>query len=114
MQFENLTGKTITDVNVLDEEIVFYLSTGEKLRMYHEQDCCESVYISDIVGDWDDILFHEIKSAQESTGEIPDAYESGTWTFYRIFTSRGDISIRLNGESNGYYSESVSFEHISK
>ena len=112
MGFEILTGKIITDVDVRDDEIIFVISTGEKFKMYHEQECYEDVYISDIVGDWGDILHHTIKSAQESTGNILDACESGTWTFYRIFTSRGDISIRWNGESNGYYSESVDFIHI--
>ena len=123
MKFEDLVGKTIQSISGATEggkAIVITLTSGEEYVMYHEQDCCESVNINDIEGDIEDLIGTPITMAEEARncedlfekGPVdPDEYEqrSFTWTFYRLATVRGYVTIRWFGESNGYYSESVTF-----
>ena len=84
--------------------------------MYHEQDCCEYVRVYDINGDVDDLLNSPITQVEEVTSsedemELNDP-DSFTWTFYKFATIKGYVTIRWLGESNGYYSERVSFKQI--
>ena len=115
--FSDLLGKTLTSAKLggNDDEIVFVLDDGSACRLYHRQNCCESVFVESIVGELDDLVGSPITMADESSGEIKLAdnqYGSGTWTFYKLATARGFVDIRWKGESNGYYSESVDFEYF--
>jgi hypothetical protein len=112
-----LTGKTLRAVENRGREILFAAATGERYRMWHEQDCCESVSVEDIVGDLDDLIDSPILLAEDVSSESPvtrrDPYgDSETWTFYRFRTQKGTVTIRWYGSSNGYYSESVSFARV--
>lgn len=114
-----LIGKILTEIKINEEEneIIFVCNDNSKYRMYHEQDCCENVYIEDICGDIKDLLEVPIAIAEEVTSnenpKDPEYVESFTWTFYKLATNKGYVTIRWYGESNGYYSESVSIEKIS-
>jgi hypothetical protein len=107
-----LLGKTLTEVtgSVQSEEIIFTTDTGDKYKMYHRQDCCESVYVETslvICRIW---LVIPFSSADESTGKMTSrmvTVNHHTWTFYRLATIRGSVVIRWYGSSNGYYSETV-------
>ena len=55
-KYEEIIGKTLKSVKVndtgensTDDEIWFEFEDGETYRMYHQQDCCESVTINDII-----------------------------------------------------------------
>ena len=115
MNISDILGKTFTKINVSDDTINFLSSDGRKYVMYHDQDCCEHVYIEDICGNIDDIKNSPILQAEESSssnGENLKGDESFTWTFYKIATIKGSLTIRWYGSSNGYYSEGVSFEEV--
>lgn len=121
-QFSDLVGMTLVAVLVQqdhateDDEIVFLTDAGRRFRLYHPQDCCEHVSINDIEGDVSDLVGTPITLAEEASSgsaERPEySDESWTWTFYRIATAKGFVTIRWFGTSNGYYSESVYFAEV--
>lgn len=78
----------------------------------HQQACCESVYIEDVVGDINDILNSPILRAEERTDDGRGEASATQWTFYELATIKGSVTIRWYGMSNGYYSVSVTFERV--
>jgi hypothetical protein len=107
-----MLGKTFVQVtgSVGGYEMLFETATGERFMFAHQQDCCESVDINDIVGDLQDLCGEPLLVAEEVKGATePDEehYESYTYTFYKFATRKGYVDVRWLGESNGYYSESV-------
>jgi hypothetical protein len=126
MNFENMIGITLKEVNINDDdycgdEIIFTDINDEQYRQYHSQDCCENVQVEDICGDIRDLIGTPITIAEEVVGcdsalegyqKDRDFCESYTWTFYKLGTNKGSVTIRWLGESNGYYSESVTFHKV--
>lgn len=94
-----------------DPELDFITDTGRKFRMFHRQDCCESVYLEDVIGDLEDLLntpiveaYVEDSSDMGALEKYEDAFE---WTFYRLRTIKGTVTLRWYGSSNRYYSTDV-------
>lgn len=121
VKFEELKGKTLTNIKgkVGDEIMVFTADNGDKYQMFHSQDCCESVGVEDIVGNLEDLIGSPILQAEEVVSsenpegvKIPKYQDSFTWTFYKLATIKGYVTVRWYGKSNGYYSESVTFKKV--
>ena len=115
IDFSSLLGKVMKEVDVGSNNIKFVTVDGEVYNMYHCQDCCESVSVESVVGDVQDLIGVPLLVAEESSSgenpegaEVSEYQESFTWTFYKLATIKGYVDIRWYGESNGYYSESVS------
>lgn len=108
-----MVGKVLVSVENRGDELVFTPDNGKKYKLYHHQNCCESVSIEDVIGDLNDLIGSPILMAEEVTsGENPaditkEDQCSFTWTFYKLATIKGYVTVRWYGESNGYYSESV-------
>ena len=113
-QMEGLTFHHI-EGGEKESDVLKFVGAGDtpSFKFYHEQDCCESVRIEDIVGDINDLIGVPILEAREDTQDgSNETYESATWTFYNFRTIKGSVTVRWLGESNGYYSESVRCERL--
>lgn len=110
-KIQELIGEKLHSVSGLEEnsdEVVFVTCSGQCLKLYHEQDCCETVLLNDFECDVSDFSGAELLSMEEvSSNQEEDDYGTSTWTFYKIETDRGGVWMRWLGESNGYYSEDV-------
>ena len=121
-KIDELVGKTITEISggLGDEKLVFTCDNGDKYQMIYYSDCCASATLEDIAGNLEDLKGSPILQAEEVISEntnpegvkVPEYQDSYTWTFYKLATIRGYVTIRWYGESNGYYSESITFEKI--
>lgn len=98
-----LVGKTITEIIGAEEgneEIIFKCSDGTVYKMYHEQDCYESVTIEDICGDISCLLGSPIIMAEDEDLVQQYTYDSYTWIWYKFATVKGYVTIRWFGVSN--------------
>ena len=125
MPFNTLEGKTFTHIEGKkhDSQIEFYCTDGDIFFLNHDQDCCEYVFVEDIIGNFSDLIGSPILRATEDSDR--DKHDFGTikdedieltftWTFYNLSTEKGHVTIRFFGTSNGYYSEEVSLFKIEK
>ena len=126
IEIEEFMGKTFVEVSAIGDNTALYFKTDtEVYKMFHEQDCCEEVYLDETHGDFTDLVGKPILRAEESIKTMDDyteeqlkdndmgGEESFTWTFYNIATIKGDVQLKWYGGSNGYYSESISIKTIS-
>ncbi len=118
-----LKGKLIVSITGKpgDDEVILECLDGSQYRMFHDQDCCESVSLFSITGD---CTGFPLTTARERVSKDPPSdlskediialvlNESYTWTTYTLGHKRGTCVIRWLGTSNGYYSEHVQIDQI--
>jgi len=118
--FFELKGQIVKKITGLEKNSpeVHIVTNQTTYKLYHHQDCCESVLVENVIGDEKDILNEEIIFAEEDAGaNDPDWYDehyndSHTWTKYVLKTKNASLKFWFLGESNGYYNENVSIEKI--
>ena len=103
--FDDLLGRILYKVTEDGDELRLYLSDTNYVRFYHEQDCCESVYVESIVGDLNDLVGEEILLAEDVENifdvlknignEVVGSDESYTWTFYKFATRKTETGLRI-------------------
>lgn len=122
----DLIGKAITRIDGMEvgsERIEFDCSDGSKYQMVYHHDCCASCSVEDVCGDVADLIGSPIVRAElpSSLDKFDEAAEakrvesysdSYTWTFVILGTAKGTVTLRWYGSSNGYYSESPTFERV--
>jgi hypothetical protein len=119
-KISDMLGVTFTEVKQDGSYELQFVCEEGVFTFYHDQDCCEDVDIQDVTGDLQDLVGEPLLVAEESTGETPADFkfkyepDSYTWTFYKFATRKGYVDVRWLGESNGYYSESVSLQFVPK
>jgi hypothetical protein len=113
---ETLVGKEVCKIVKTDCDILLHTTDGHLYSIHHEDECCEEVYLADVCGDLEDLLFSEILSFEiVSNSDDPPVSsnpESYTWTFVKVSTNHGSVTMRWYGESNGYYGETVTLMEL--
>ena len=122
IEMDKLVGKVFVSYEICQykEFIKFFDCEGNCYIFYHDIECCEQVYIDDICGDLDDLLFTAILKSEMISSEMSEdelnqkeAYnEWGEWYFYKLDTIKGGVTLRWCGISTNY-STKVVIEHIS-
>jgi hypothetical protein len=115
IEISDLLGMTFTSVcraeNDEEDDAIFFTSfdDGRIFKMYHDHECSETVRIEDICGELSDLMGSPITMAEVITqeGKDEDEHEHVTWTFYKLATIKGYVTIRWYGSSNGFYSETA-------
>lgn len=120
-----LVGLTIVSIDGMtkgSDSIVLTCEGGRRFRMWHRKSCCESVDVEDVVGDVADLIGSPIVMAEDVSSDEslipasdpPREYppESETWTFVKLATVKGYVTLRWYGSSNGCYSEEPVFGEI--
>ena len=113
VKFSDLVGQKILKVKRKGDESITFHTDRAVYLMYHDQDCCEDVTIKEVDNDLQKMIGARVISAELTTNEGQNGWESFTWSFYKIATDRGDyFTISWLGESNGYYNEEVDFKKV--
>jgi hypothetical protein len=124
MKTEKLTfldGRTVKNVYVSDDAFTLEIDDVNYpfVHFYHRQSCCEDVKIEDIVGGklselvgqkmyHCELVEQDNEDSSFVAKEDVNYITSATWSFLKLNTLKDSITVRWWGESNGYYSETIS------
>ena len=121
--YDKFKGKLILGIAGISPEsdkVEIFFEDNYGMILEHDQDCCEHVSVDQVdnnVNRHIGAIFYELIEKVVTNEECPqwstETYRdaSMTATFYDLVTSKGRLSFRWKGESNGYYSESVDVKY---
>lgn len=111
IKFEDLLGKTLTRIEYSGLYELHLYTENEHYMMTHFNDCCESVYLEDVAGDFEDLLNYPLLMAEEASNieemcNPDDRYDK--WTFYKLATVKGYVTLKWDIDLDSWYSKDVS------
>ena len=114
LDFGVLRSQTLINItgNVGDKSMVFTTIDNKEYNLYNQDENFGNdvqVIVKEITGDLSDLLNHPLLMAEMVTNKGKNPGISETWTFYKLATIKGSVTIQWYGKSNGYYSEAVDF-----
>lgn len=89
-------------------ECCIKFTDGSLARLYHEQDCCEEVYLEDVCGNPSDFIEQPLTLFEQRDG----TYDEGSmrYTFYELGCPKGCITLRWYGYADwASYSTAVDY-----
>lgn len=97
-------GKTIENVHMDDDVLIFHFTDGTKLKMWDDgQSCCEVRYM---MTDDDLTYFFGAKLVGFEIKDAPDIEDNGEVhevQFLDVTTDKGVFQMATHNEHNGYY-----------
>lgn len=115
MNIDELKGEVLTHIDAGGDEIMLTTQSGRKIRIFHSQDCCESVSIEGIDGELHKLVGKVLIDTSEEIdreNNPPEYPDSWTRTIHTFKVDDATVIVRWMGESNGYYSESVDIAEL--
>jgi hypothetical protein len=111
---KKIVGETLAyvDVDPEGDHILLTTVSGRQFSIFHRQDCCESVRIQGLDGEWSELFGKVIQEAKHEEEDLQETYESGTLTALTFKVDGATVVSRWIGESNGYYSECVNVDEL--
>lgn len=112
-EISELRGKTLTAVTLTaGGGLRMQTACGRTYSLGHARDCCEIVELVDVCGDLADLQGSPILQAECVTNkDLPPPRDCvdklWQWTFYKLATCKGSVTLRWFGSSNRYYSVDV-------
>jgi len=113
-----LEGRTIKSTEQGHDWLNIVCEDGTKWQLHHYQGCCESVSFQDTQGDPSELIGQKIIKAHTDRGCDSNSWwdasnrESSTWEEFTLEAKGVKVTWRAAGESNGYYSETMTFEQV--
>ena len=118
-----LIGITLDDAETSGDQLLVFTCGKRRWEMRApKSSCCDSVNMVDIAGDLGDLIDEPIVMAEVVTEVFTEGTpmpightenEPGTWTFVKLATVNGYVTLRWYGSSgSGMYSEVPEFFEI--